>query len=81
MIIDKEMDVFALVQAIYAQQLAENNGYIDESRYFWKMGERVAKILKTIPCNNYTGSELFGIQVRFDIVNPYNLQLFKDVTR
>ena len=80
MITDSEMNIYELVTAIHAQQLIENNGHIDESRYFWKIGENVARKLRAMPIDRTCGNYLFGIQIKYDIINPDNLQLFKDVT-
>ena len=80
--IDSDMDVYGIAEAIYSQQLTENNGSIEVDKYYWKVGERVAKQLRKIPLIHDASYEtLFGIQIKFDIINPDNLQLFKDVTR
>ena len=77
---DTNMDLYALAQDIYSRQLQENGGTIETEKYFWKLGDNVARKLKAIPYISSEGATLFGIQVRFDVLNPEILQLFKDVT-
>ena len=55
----------------------------NSNKYKWKLGIEVANILKI--CNNSITIQektqyLFGIEVKIDYKNPYNVQLYEDIT-
>lgn len=61
----------------------QNLELFNSNKYKWKLGIEAANILKI--CNNSITIQektqyLFGIEVEIDYKNPYNIQLYEDIT-